>query len=86
MIVIISSYLFYSADGQDVRIRVERGSRAEAIPAHNTAASSPAGSLGTNENPPELPPRVPGVLRLSSNSNFELCSSQQELELSTASF
>ncbi|XP_059487737.1 SH2B adapter protein 1 isoform X2 [Neocloeon triangulifer] len=70
-----------NADGQDVRIRVERGSRPEPIPSHNTAASSPAGSLGAAENPPELPPRVPGGLRLSSNSNFELCSSQQELEM-----
>ncbi|KAF4520230.1 hypothetical protein B566_EDAN009955 [Ephemera danica] len=80
-----------STDGQDVRIRMERkpeGSTAAGATggAEAPGTSSPAGSLGA-DNPPELPPRLPGgrgveqqSMRLSSTSNFELCSSQQELE------
>lgn len=75
-----------SADGQDVRIRMER--KPPEATTSEAGTSSPVSASGI-ENPPELPPRLPGGgrvsidatgMRLSSNSNFELCSSQQELE------
>jgi hypothetical protein len=75
-----------SADGQDVRIRMDR--KPPEATTTETGTSSPVSASGI-ENPPELPPRLPGGgrasidatgMRLTSNSNFELCSSQQELE------
>ena len=55
-------------------------------------SNSEAGAVGGLEHPPELPPKLQGTagprvagsdtpgLRLSSNSNFELCTSHPELE------
>jgi hypothetical protein len=80
------SLLAGGSEGDRLRGPVERGANKP------SEAGSEVGAVGGLEHPPELPPRVQGTagsraagsdtpgLRLSSNSNFELCTSHPELE------
>ena len=80
------SLLAGGSEGDRLRGLVERGSNKPG------ESGAEGGAIGGLEHPPELPPRLqanatsrsassdtPG-LRLSSNSNFELCTSHPELE------
>ncbi|XP_021939259.1 SH2B adapter protein 1 isoform X2 [Zootermopsis nevadensis] len=74
------------SEGDRLRGLVERGGNKP------LEAGAEVGAVGGLEHPPELPPRLQGTavprtagsdtpgLRLSSNSNFELCTSHPELE------
>ena len=79
------SLLAGGSDSERLRSIVERGNKP-------LEGGAEGGAVGGLEHPPELPPRLqaaagsrtagndtPG-LRLSSNSNFELCTSHPELE------
>lgn len=63
-------------------MNMETGERARANSASKSTRSTMVDHLDGDGNPPELPPR----LRATSNSNLELCSSQQEIEQSKLVF
>jgi len=80
------SLLAGGSEGDRLRGLVERGGNKP------LEGGTEVGAVGGLEHPPELPPRLQGTtgtrvagsdtpgLRLSSNSNFELCTSHPELE------